>query len=142
MKKDHQLNDQVEKLNDQVATTQLAKKWVQILDTQQTLPPEVTVALEQARQKAMALHARQSGDGVLRQGNTFVLLPMMQQHKLVWWAIAALSALLLALWLGQVIPSDGLPADEDTLLLASELPPEAFIDNGFHRWISTGASGS
>lgn len=131
-----------QEFKDQAVTTQLAKRWVQTLETQATLPSDVTNALQEARQKALAIHARQSAPGLSQQGNKLVLHGLLHQHKLAWWAISLLSAILIAWWFSHAMPNDEVSADEDTLLLASELPPEAFVDNGFRHWINTGASGS
>lgn len=129
-------------LKDQSAATQSAKQWVQILDTQETLPPNIVNALEEARRNALTMHARQSAAGLSQQGNKLLLHDLLHQHKLAGWAISLLSAALIAWWFSHAMPTDEMSADEDTLLLASELPPEAFVDNGFRHWINTGASGS
>lgn len=50
-------------------------------------------------------------------------------------ALVLLTLGLLALFAWQQPSTSRLPVETDTLLLASELPPEAYVDKGFHAWL-------
>lgn len=100
------------------------------------LPPAVTARLADARLQATALHARNiqlqtAGSG----GVLHVVGSYVQHHRALISSTALACALLLAFVLTQHLRGD-VPEQGDAFLLSSELPPEAYADKGFDRWLA------
>lgn len=113
---------------------QFAKEVVHYLDAStQQLTPDTALRLQQARQQALAAHGRQHaqvGPGVLALlANR--LLPYQRGLSLA----ALASAVFFTFILTQQLTGHGNAERGDAFLLASELPPEAYLDRGFYSWL-------
>ncbi len=112
---------------------QFAQEVVQYLDAStQQLTPETASGLQQARQRALAAHGQhvQAGQGVLALlANRF--LPYQRGLSLA----ALAGAVFFTFILTQELTGHGNTERGDAFLLASELPPEAYLDRGFYSWL-------
>lgn len=94
--------------------------------------------LAEARARAVAAASSRTSTqaGTLAGG----VLRLASAH-LYGWRVRLVSAALLATTAFALIMLQNengmqqLPVETDTLLLASDLPPEAYIDQGFHAWL-------
>ncbi len=113
-----------------------AKKIVARLDPGLSGMDAATVGrLAAARARAVAAVARPATHVEILHGGVLRQITAHLHGRHAWIASAALlAAVLLALLMLQ----NGLlhpPVETDTLLLASDLPPEAYVDKGFHAWL-------
>lgn len=90
--------------------------------------------LAAARARALAA-ARPARHADILPGGVLRLAGAHLTGRRAWMASAALLAALLFAF---IVLQNGLlqpPVETDTLLLASDLPPEAYVDKGFHAWL-------
>lgn len=113
---------------------QFAQEVVQYLDAgTQQITPDTALRLQQARQRALAQHQQQqvvAGQGALA----------LLAHRILPYqrglSIAALAgAVFLTFIVTQQLTGHGNAERGDAFLLASELPPEAYLDRGFYSWL-------
>lgn len=84
--------------------------------------------LENARQRAVNIHARRlAGGHVNSDGTLDGLFGWMGHHRAAMAGMAAVSVMAGVMALNVLKPS----VNTDALLLSAELPPEAFVDRGF-----------
>ncbi|MCB5190246.1 DUF3619 family protein [Methylobacillus arboreus] len=116
---------------------QFAKEIVRRLDENtEKLSPEVTERLAEARRRAVAAMAANSRSR-LHMGNGFVALlaGYFLQHQRALSAAALAGAVLFTFIATQQLTGHGGAEHGDAFLLASELPPEAYLDKGFYSWL-------
>lgn len=110
-----------------------AKKIVEILDYGiDTMDAPTAGKLAAARQRAIETmaHAHVAhAESALAGGRG---AHMHAPHGWLPWAAAVAAALLLFMTMQQHFSQ---PVDADALLLASDLPPEAYVDKGFDAWL-------
>jgi hypothetical protein len=114
-----------------------AKKIIEYLDYGATGLDEKTVAkLQTARQRAVqAAQPTMAGRVELAHaGLGQVVSRFMHGHPI---GVAMVAVLITMLMLVVLIQKNTTvaPVDTDTLLLASDLPPEAYVDKGFDAWL-------
>lgn len=117
-----------------------AKKIVQILEHGTSDLDAATIErLAAARKRAVAAmpHAAHNTQAVPAYAGSghHTLLEYLREHHLSWApALLGLLAALLVFTLWQQ-NSNKEPVATDTLLLASDLPPAAYVDQGFDAWL-------
>lgn len=115
-----------------------AKKIVEILDEGTSRLDDVTVAeLAEARRqalKAMSQPAHVSHLQVAHAGMGRFLVEHLSGHR-AWVPPVILLAIALMIFALMQHNAVKAPVEADALLLASELPPEAYIDKGFDAWL-------
>jgi len=115
---------------------QFAKKIVAALD-RGTVDAATAEKLAQAREKAVAAMMQPAPVATLHlvTAGWNQLVEFSHEGGYRFWlpAILLLAALLTAL--GSTITSSNAPIDTDALLLASDLPPEAYADKEFVAWL-------
>lgn len=114
-----------------------AKEIIQLLDeSAAALDGSIVRQLASARQQALLAHAQHAsanstqGHSVLRLFGSYMHSP----RALMSTALLA-SAVFVAFLLTQNFTSDGNTGQSDAFLLASELPPQAYLDKGFDTWL-------
>lgn len=114
-----------------------AKKIIQLLDESVTkLDGGVTSKLASSRQQAVSILAKrsmmsaQNHNGVLHMFGEY-----FQQHRAMMSAGILLGAILVAFLITQQLTNQASSEQGDAFLLGEELPPEAFLDQGFTTWI-------
>jgi hypothetical protein len=114
-----------------------AKQIIQLLDEGVTkLDSAVTGQLASSRQQAVSIMAQRSmmsaqgSNGVLHMFGEY-----FQQHRAMMYAGILLSAILVAFLITQQLTNQISLEEGDAFLLGEELPPEAFLDQGFTTWI-------
>lgn len=98
----------------------------------------VSARLKQTRHLAIERHrALHTGAQQMhQQGVVAVFSAFFLHHARIWGAsLFVLSALIVAVMITQPFSLNDAPEDGDAYLLGSELPPEAFLDKGFDKWI-------
>lgn len=114
----------------------IAQHVVELLDFgNEPLKPEIEAGLERARLDAVeaAAHAQATPHETALAGVGRYLSEHWQHPNYAITGLLLLIILLLALMLGQ--RNEHAPLEADALLLASDLPPEAYVDQGFHTWL-------
>lgn len=115
---------------------QFAKEIVRRLDeTTKNLTPEVVDRLVEARRQALlrmaTAHSRQTqGGGVMTLLGSYFL-----QHQRSLSLAALIAAVLFTFIVTQQLTGHSHGEHGDAFLLASELPPEAYLDPGFYSWL-------
>ncbi|CAG0985115.1 hypothetical protein MTYP_01971 [Methylophilaceae bacterium] len=118
-----------------------AKAITDLLDESvEKLQPEILDGLSMARNRAAAAmverkHAGAGADGYSIGGVLRMFSDFMHQHRVIMPAAMVCSAALVAFVLTQHMNQSRLEQG-DAFLLASELPPEAFLDKGFDTWVA------
>jgi hypothetical protein len=114
-----------------------AKIIIQMLDERvATLDDSIVNQLANARKQALLAHAQHAsantaqGHGVLRLFSHYIHSP----RALMSTALVA-SAVFVAFILTQHLTGEDNAEQGDAFLLASELPPEAYLDKGFDTWL-------
>jgi len=110
-----------------------AKAIVSLLDESTSrLDQNITSRLAEARVQAVSRmdHSRHPA----RMGLAATFMDYMYHHRAVSSAALAFSALLVAFVTTQQFNNEA-EGQGDAFLLASELPPEAFLDKEFHTWL-------
>jgi hypothetical protein len=115
-----------------------AKAIVSLLDESTSrLDQNITARLARAREQAVGklaqgAHAAQGHSS--RAGVTALFMDYFTHHRAASSAALAFSALLVAFVTTQQFNNEA-EGQGDAFLLASELPPEAFLDKEFHTWL-------
>lgn len=108
---------------------QIAKMIVRILDdNKESLAPEVKDRLVAARRRAVA--AAVESHASVHAGWTLIALRQRTRS-----AAILLGAVLLTFIVTQQLTGYVHGEHGDAFLLASELPPEAYLDQGFYSWL-------
>ena len=103
-----------------------AKAIVGLLDESASrLDKNITDRLARAREQAV---------GKLAQGAS-LFMDYFSHHRMVSSTALAFSAVLVAFVATQQLNNQEAEGQGDAFLLASELPPEAFLDKEFHTWL-------
>lgn len=119
---------------------QIAQKVARIMeDGISGLDAATTDKLADARRQAVAIagapmHAAQA-ETIHAVGTRLLSGHHVHGHRSWIAALVLLTLGLLALFAWQQPSTSRVPVETDTLLLASELPPEAYVDKGFHAWL-------
>jgi hypothetical protein len=116
-----------------------AKQIIHFLDENTaTLDAKIVSELASARHQAVSLLterrrtlATQNHGGVLQLFGDYI-----HHHRALMATAFVVSAILIAFMVTQQLSGSDTPADEDALLLGSELPPEAYLDKGFDTWLA------
>ncbi|OIQ86321.1 hypothetical protein GALL_318250 [mine drainage metagenome] len=116
------------------------KEIIEILDHGASSLDEATIAkLASARRQAVAAmdgRARAVGVELADAGpGRFTTIRLSGRHAWMPILIALMIGLLLVLLVQKQAGSIRKPVEEDALLLASDLPPEAYVDKGFDAWL-------
>ena len=116
-----------------------AKAIVGLLDESASrLDQNITDKLARAREQAvgkLAQGARSARDHNNRAGVASLFMDYFYHHRVFSSAALACSALLIAFVTTQQFNNKEAEGQGDAFLLASELPPEAFLDKEFHTWL-------
>ena len=119
-------------------TPQQIVKIVQLLEqSTQTLDSKTLTSLAESRTQAVAAlenrqHATEMQPVAAGWGR---LLEFSQGGDYRLWILALLLLAALAATFGSRLARDNTPIDTDSLLLSSELPPEAYADKEFVAWL-------
>ena len=115
-----------------------AKAIIGLLDESASkLDQNITARLARAREEAvgkLAQGVRTAGGNSGRSGIATLFMDYFSQHRMVSSAALAFSAVLVAFIATQQLNNQE-EGQGDAFLLASELPPEAFLDKEFHTWL-------
>ena len=114
----------------------IAKKIVSFLDESVAALNAGTVdRLAAARKRAVTRHVERTA-AHLRQSILARLMDwLLHQHRVVTSAALVCSAVFVAFLLTQQLSEQEMMGQGDAFLLASELPPEAYLDKGFDVWL-------
>lgn len=119
---------------------EFAKKIVEALEADvDSIAPATAARLQAARQKAVAAMAEPQRAVVEHPALAgFGRVVDFSHHAgyRFWLPVLVLLAVLMAM-LGSMTSRNNEPIDTDALLLASDLPPEAFADKEFVAWLET-----
>lgn len=103
------------------------------------LDKQTVVKLDHARERAIsALVARKHGVAATGTNGTQVLSVLgdfIGHHRPLMFAALVLGSVLIALLLSQKFTAQNETEQGDAFLLASDLPPEAYLDKGFDVWL-------
>lgn len=94
--------------------------------------------LAAARQRALEAHAQKTRTASGYGGSTSaasLFADYIFNHRGVSSAVLACSAVFVAFIVTQQLNNNEVDGQGDAFLLASELPPEAYLDKGFHTWV-------
>ena len=105
----------------------------QLDETAEKLAPEIKSSLADARQQAVMRMA--NGHQSLGSGLVALCSSYFFQHQRILSLAALIVAVLLAFIVTQQLTGHGHAEHGDAFLLASELPPEAYLDQGFYSWL-------
>ena len=116
-----------------------AKAIVSLLDESASrLDTHITDKLARAREQAvgkLAQGAPSAQDRNGRAGVASLFMDYFYHHRVFSSAALAFSAVLVAFVATQQLNKQDAEGQGDAFLLASELPPEAFLDKEFHTWL-------
>jgi hypothetical protein len=116
-----------------------AKAIVGLLDESVSrLDKDITDRLAKAREQAvlrLSQGACAAGGHDGRSGIAALFMGYFIHHRMVSSAALAFSAVLVAFVVTQQLNHNDAEGHGDAFLLASELPPEAFLDKEFHTWL-------
>lgn len=104
------------------------------------ISPDLLASLADSRERAVTLLARhhELAAGASRNGVAGVLRlfgETLQQHRIMMSAGLVASAVFVAFLVTQQFSGQQALDHGDAFLLASELPPEAYLDRGFDVWL-------
>lgn len=130
--------------NSEIQDEQLAKKIASLLNEQsQNIDANTASQLHYARQQAIANMARPGSIISMSQYGVLVLLGgYWHQHRLLMMMIGGLglvALLTLQNLTNQEVYNQEVYNQEDADLLSSDLPPEAYLNEGFDTWLSENA---
>lgn len=114
--------------SNQAALEAQAKKVSQLLDTHaKGLSMRTLKQLEDARARAVKIHAEQSSGVINADGSASMVRTWVGHHRLV------TSSLVIAIFFSAFVGFKmSVPRESsDAYLLSADLPPEAFVDRGF-----------
>ena len=116
---------------------QIAEKIIKELDNGlNTLEPEITQRLQIARRQAVeSMPGKATTTPLAVAGWGRVVEFSHHAGTRFWLPMLLLLVLVLALLASTITAKNSTPIDADALLLASDLPPEAFADKEFVAWL-------
>lgn len=102
-----------------------------------TLDAQITARLAHARQQAVAALDKRARRGQPPRQSAIARLldQLLQHHRTAVSAALVCSAVFVAFLVTQQFSDQELMGQGDAFLLASELPPEAYLDKGFDVWL-------
>lgn len=114
-----------------------AKKIVTLLDGElASMDPKITSKLSYARQQALAnMAVSSSAMAVNHRGVLRMFGGYWHQHRLLS-MVVVLSTVFMTFFIIHNIASQEVVEQGDAYLLGSELPPEAYLNEGFDTWLS------
>ena len=113
-----------------------AKTIIGLLDeSASSLDTNITGRLAEARRQAIGRLAHNGQAAKEHTGVAGWLMDYFHHHRAVSSAALACSAVLVAFVATQQLYNKEAEGYGDAFLLASELPPEAFLDKEFHTWL-------
>jgi hypothetical protein len=118
---------------------QIAEKIVKVLDTGvDSIAPEIVASLKATRQRAVAampalVNAMETQPALAGWGR--VLEFSHHGGYRFWLPVLLLLVVLMAMLTSTMTSNNNQPIDADALLLASDLPPEAYADKEFVAWL-------
>jgi hypothetical protein len=113
-----------------------AKHIISFLDeSAATLDAGTVDRLAAARQHAVARHIVRTAVRLQQSWFAQMMDRLLHQHRAVMSAALVCSAVFVAFLLTQQLSEQELTGHGDAFLLASELPPEAYLDKGFDVWL-------
>lgn len=113
-----------------------AKTIIGLLDeSASSLDKNITHRLAEARQQAIGRLAHNAQAAKGHSGVAGWMMDYFHHHRAVSSAALACSAVLVAFVATQQLNNKEAEGYGDAFLLASELPPEAFLDKEFHTWL-------
>lgn len=113
-----------------------AKQIIELLDDgARQLDQQVVARLEQARQLAVAHIQAKSPAVAGPAGLTQMIVDYIGQHRVIMPTAMMCGAVLLAFVVTQQFVGHDGYEQGDAFLLASDLPPEAYLDKGFDEWL-------
>ena len=113
-----------------------AKTVIGLLDeSASSLDTNITGRLAEARRQAIGRLAHNGQAAKEHTGVAGWLMDYFHHHRAVSSAALACSAVLVAFVATQQLYNKEAEGYGDAFLLASELPPEAFLDKEFHTWL-------
>jgi len=111
-----------------------AKRIIEVLEQgTSSLDRDTLDRLAVARQRALSARHASGAKAVIAGVGHFFHEHTHGQRAWLSGLIVILAALLIVMIMQQQNAQP--PVTADTLLLASELPPEAYVDEGFHAWL-------
>lgn len=116
-----------------------AKIVIDYLDTSaQQLDKQTTGKLDQAREHAVSAFAKRKQTATHTNGAHVLSLlgDYFHHHRSSMSAALILGTVLIALFLSQQFTAQNTSEQGDAFLLASDLPPEAYLDKGFDVWLA------
>jgi hypothetical protein len=132
------VNKSVGSLTTNELTPQQLAKIIQLLDdSTEAIDSKTLKDLEQSRKQAVAVMENRT---LGAEAQPLVTgwkhaLELSQHGNYRLWAMALVLVAVLSVALGSKITRNNRPIDTDTLVLASELPPEAYNDKEFVAWL-------
>jgi Protein of unknown function (DUF3619) len=101
------------------------------------LDDAVLARLEHARQQALHVHQLQMAEASQHKNGVLSLFSehMLHHRRGLKASLFVLSAILVALMITQQYSVQDTSVDDDAVLLGGDLPPEAFLDKGFDKWL-------
>jgi hypothetical protein len=126
-----------EQKNAETQDEQLAKKIALMLNDQsQNIDANILSKLNYSRQQALAKMPRSVSSISINQNGMLVLLHgLWYQHRLFMTMMMGVLGLVALLTI-QNLTNQEIYGIEDADLLASDLPPEAYLNEGFDTWLS------
>jgi hypothetical protein len=115
-----------------------AKAIIGLLDESASrLDRNVTDRLARAREQAVGklVQGRTAGGRNSSAGVAALFLNYVTHHRVISSTALAFSAVLVAFVATQQLNNKEAEGQGDAFLLASELPPEAYLDKEFHTWL-------
>jgi hypothetical protein len=113
-----------------------ARQIVELLnESTQRLDPKVAVRLEDARHAAVARVNAQGAAVAGPAGLAQMFMDYVSQHRIIMPTAMMCGAVLLAFVVTQQFVGQEGYEQGDAFLLASDLPPEAYLDKGFDEWL-------
>lgn len=118
----------------------IAKEIISFLDESAArLDTHIVAKLDDARNQAvsvLAAHAQPvSAVGSNHHGITHLFGDYIHHHRALMSAVLVCSAVFIAFLVTQRFSGQDVNEQGDAFLLASELPPEAYLDKGFDAWL-------
>ncbi len=101
------------------------------------LDDAVLARLEHTRQQALHVHQLQMVESNQHKNGVLSLFSehMLHHRRGVKASLFVLSAILVAFMITQQFSTQDNNVDDDAVLLGGDLPPEAFLDKGFDKWL-------
>ncbi len=120
---------------------EIAKNIVSLLDSDaQNLSADQVAKLDNSRQRALDKHMRLRTVPVHSiSGISHTFFDYFEQHRALMSSGLAFGVILVAFLVVQPVSKYNTNERSDAFLLGSELPPEAYADKGFDKWVGLGS---